>query len=85
MTEISGIPQIQNENCEELVLKIGEKINVALEEKDFEASHRISSKEGSAIIVKLKSRKIREVVLSKQSKAAAKRLTVSDLGFTIQS
>eukprot|EP00794_Sanderia_malayensis_P007641 gene7640-8482_t len=45
MVEVSGIPRLQNENCEALIIEIGKKIGIEIKHDDIEASHRNSRKE----------------------------------------
>ena len=85
MIEISGIPRSQNENCEALIIEVGKKIGVEIEEKDIEVSHRNSAKQDAAIITKFASRKVSDKFLEKNAKIKAKKLKAADLGFEQQS
>eukprot|EP00794_Sanderia_malayensis_P008430 gene8430-biopygen6746 len=68
MLEFGGIPRQKEENCEDIVTKIAEKLHVDLVPSDIEACHRISPKENAAIIAKFNSRKIKEALMSKDAK-----------------
>eukprot|EP00794_Sanderia_malayensis_P001034 gene1034-360_t len=78
MVEIGGIPR-QNEI--NIVVKIADKLKVSVVSSDIEACHRISPKENASIIVELKSRKLKDALLSKEAKRIGKKLRISDLGF----
>ena len=81
MIEIFGIPKLQHENCEEIIVKLADKINVHLERSEIEACHRISAKEDAAIIVKLESRKLRERMMAREAKQILRNIKASDIGF----
>ena len=62
MIEIAGIPRLEDENVEQTVIKLCSHLNSTIEDTDIEAAHRISSRESASIIVKFKSRKMRNHV-----------------------
>ncbi len=83
MLEIGGIPRETQENCEDIVIAVAQKVGVALNSQDIEACHRTSRKSDAPIIVKVVSRKKKEEFMSKETKSKAKKLRISDLGFTL--
>ncbi len=85
MIEIPGISRAQNENCEPLVIEIGKKIGIEIEERDIEVSHRNSTKQDAAIISKFASRKVSDEFLENNAKIKAKKLKAVDVGFEQQS
>ena len=62
MIEIAGIPRLEDENVEQTVIKLCSHLNSTIEDTDIEAAYRISSRESASIIVKFKSRKMRNHV-----------------------
>ncbi len=83
MIEIAGFPRSDDENCENLVLQLADKVGVELDTHGIEACHRISSKAEAPIIVKLSSRKKREQFMWKTTKEKARKLKTTDFGFTV--
>ncbi|MCP4484708.1 MAG: hypothetical protein GY823_09135 [Flavobacteriaceae bacterium] len=81
MLELSGVPRLQNENCEEIMLKLAEAINVPLSRQEIEACHRNSPKPDAPIISKFGSRKLKELFFTKDAKKVLRNLTTEDLGF----
>ena len=48
--EFEGVPQVQNEDTTEVVIKIAEKLNINLNENDISIAHRLPTKRpGKAI------------------------------------
>ena len=81
MIEIAGIPRSRDEDCEKIAIDLGSKIGVSFDHNDIEAAHRISKKEEASIIVKFKSRKTAQKMLSKDSKRAMKKIKIQDIGY----
>eukprot|EP00794_Sanderia_malayensis_P001027 gene1027-350_t len=82
MVEVSGIPRLQNENCEALMIEIGKKIGIEIKHDDIEVSHRNSRKEDAVVITKFTSKKICDLFSKKEVKNQVKKLKAIDLGFT---
>ena len=55
--EFNGIPQEQNENVEDLVIKTGSMLNIQIDSKDIQACHRMGKKQDAPIICKCLNRK----------------------------
>ncbi len=70
---------MDNEDTEEIVMKIAEKVGAPIEKVKIEACHRITSKQDAAIICRFLSRKDRDRIMFK--KENAKSITIVDLGF----
>lgn len=65
--ELHNVPEMRNENLEELVMEIGQRINVEIGDINIEAVHRIPSKNQywpRPIIVQLSSRKLRDKIIA---------------------
>eukprot|EP00794_Sanderia_malayensis_P010440 gene10440-11533_t len=82
MVEVSGIPRLQNENYELLMIELGNKIGIKFKQDDIEASHRNSQEEDAVIITKFASRKICDLFFKKEVKSQVKKLKAINLGFT---
>lgn len=72
--EIREVNQTDGENIEQIVIKVGEKLNVKLTPSDIETAHRMPTSPGKcpAIIARLVNRKITDLLLSK------KRVTITN-------
>lgn len=66
--EIREIPVSENENVEEIVLRVAQNIDVPLTSADISVAHRLKSKAGyiPGIIVKLTSRKAKNSLIEKK-------------------
>ena len=74
--EIHGIPQEAYTTTEDVVLKIGEVLDVPISPGDIEISHQLKS-QNKPIIVKFLSHKVKSSLYKKRT--ALKDITVSDL------
>eukprot|EP00794_Sanderia_malayensis_P002865 gene2865-3312_t len=81
MIEIAGIPKTREEDCEKIAITVSAKVGVMINHEDIEAAHRISRREEASIIVKYKSRKVAQQMLSKDVKAEIRKIRISDLGY----
>ena len=82
MIEISGIPRETDEQVEDMVVNMFHKIGLqSLNNSDIDASHRISKKDNASIIVKFRSRKIREMAFN--LRANLKNKHTHDLGIAL--
>ena len=61
--EIAGIPRADEENTEEICIKLFNSLGVNVHAKDIEACHRISQRENANISVRFNNRKPRDKVL----------------------
>lgn len=80
--QIDGVPQQDNENLEEMMKVIGEKIDVPIKNEDIDAIHRIPTRSPSnpePIIVQFLTRKKRDAIIQKAKPA---KLTTKDLNMT---
>ena len=68
MLDIINIPKVEDQCTDNIVIKIGETINVDLKPEDIDASHRLSNLQNAGIIVKFVSRKKRDEFLEKAKK-----------------
>ena len=80
MLEISGIPRCEEEDVEEIVLAVCNKIGVDLQPSEIETAHRLSNKESANIIALLSSRKRRNEIFQRRSNL--KGVTTRDIGIT---
>ena len=80
MIEIDGFPAKYSEDIEELVIKVAAACEVNIKPEDIEAAHRVRSrtKKNLPIIVKFKSRKIKELIMTNKKKLADKKQRISD-------
>ena len=79
--EFEGVPQVQNEDTTEVVIKIADKLNINLNENDISIAHRLPTKRPGksnnsstnlptpAIIARFANRRIRNLIYSKRSAA----------------
>ena len=79
--EFERVPQVQNEDATEVVIKIVEKLNINFNENDISIAHRLPTKRPSgsnnsstnlatpAIIARFANRSIRNLIYSKRSAA----------------
>ena len=85
--EIRGIPlpeEPQEEETNDIVLQLSEKMGIPMERKDISISHRIPSSRASvdpAIIVKFVRREMRENLY--RARKRLKSITTADLGFPV--
>ncbi|XP_066932691.1 uncharacterized protein [Clytia hemisphaerica] len=79
MINISGVPRKNNENTDNIVLDIANKIGVELEVKHIAASHRTSSKRTAPIIVKFTSRRYRNQMW--EARWNLKNVKTTEIGF----
>ncbi|KAH8031733.1 hypothetical protein HPB51_020707 [Rhipicephalus microplus] len=78
--EIKGIPQSSDEKLLETLHRVGELLNVPIDESDVEVCHRVVSKnvkDTPNIVAQFKSRSKRDMVLQKAKKM---RITSKDFG-----
>ena len=85
--EIRGIPlpeESQEEDTNEIVLQLSQKMGIPLERKDISVSHRIRSRSSvdSAIIVKFVRRELRERLY--RARKRLKSITTADFGFSVE-
>ena len=82
MIEIDGFPAKDSEDVEELVIKVAAACDVNIKPEDIEAAHHVKSrtKKNLPIIVKFKSRKTKELIMTNKKKLANKKTT--DFGYT---
>lgn len=66
--EIHGIPESAYMSTEDVVLKVAEAIQVPLEERDIEISHKLKRKGNNPIIVKFVSHKTKTLVYKARTK-----------------
>ena len=84
--EIRGIPQLQGENTNEIIVKISSKVGVVLKEEDISISHRLpvqgrnANNFNPAIIVKFTRRVMRDKLFIARYKL--KDLTTRDMGYS---
>lgn len=78
--QIDGIPEEKDENLKQLMIDIGKKIQVEIEEKEIDAIHRIPStiknKNALPIVVQFTTRQLRETIMTKVRKT---KITTKDL------
>ena len=79
MMNISGIPRLNRENTEKIVIDTATKIGVDLKIEDVEVSHRTSEKETAPIIVKFNSRRKRDEMWN--ARWELKNVNTSNIGF----
>ena len=77
MVDIGGIPRQSNENTDNIVIKVAEKIGVTITQEDIEISHRNSAHKDASIIVKFLSRRTRNSFFEKRK--GLKDIKVKDL------
>ncbi len=82
LIEVNDIPRTDAEDCEEIILKLGEALAIDISREEIKACHRISRREDAAIICEFKSRKKRDEFMFKKYKLKNIKLTGSDLEFT---
>lgn len=77
--QIDGIPEEKDENLREIVVKIGEKIDVKIENEMIDVVHRIPSQNerNSPIVVQFTTRQVRDDIMIKVKK---NKITTLDLG-----
>lgn len=85
--EIRGIPlpeESQEEDTNEIVLQLSQKMGIPLERKDISVSHRIRSRSlvDPAIIVKFVRREVRERLY--RARKRLKYITTADFGFSVE-
>ena len=85
--EIRGIPlpeESQEEDTNEIVLQLSQKMGIPLERKDISVSHRIRSRSSvdPAIIVKFVRREVRERLY--RARKRLKSITTADFGFSVE-
>ena len=85
--EIRGIPlpeESQEEDTNEIVLQLSQKMGIPLERKDISVSHRIRSRSSvdSAIIVKFVRREVRKRLY--RARKRLKSITTADFGFSVE-
>ena len=85
--EIRGIPlpeESQEEDTNEIVLQLSQKMGIPLERKDISVSHRIRSRSlvDPAIIVKFVRREVRERLY--RARKRLKSITTADFGFSVE-
>lgn len=83
--QIDGIPPKQDENLRDIVMNIGNKIQVDIKREDIDAIHRIptrSTKTPEPIVVQFLTRQMRESVVQK---AREVKVHTKDLGFNEES
>jgi len=72
--EFHGIPKDAYSNTEEVVIKVANALNISIEPKDIEISHKLNY--GKVIIAKFCSQKVKSVIYRKRTKL--KQVKVSD-------
>lgn len=85
--EIRGIPlpeESQEEDTNEIVLQLSQKMGIPLERKDISVSHRIRSRSlvDPAIIVKFVRREVRERLY--RARKRLKSITTANFGFSVE-
>ena len=85
--EIRGIPlpeESQEEDTNEIVLQLSQKMGIPLERKDISVSHRIRRRSlvDPAIIVKFVRREVRERLY--RTRKRLKSITTADFGFSVE-
>ena len=78
MVEIHGIERKENEDTNNLVLKIAKKVNADISNDDIDISHRISKKDNASIIVKFINRKKRSNFFLKTRQQILKNKDITD-------
>ena len=79
MIEIRGVPRSPTEDTDQIVMQIAGLTNTEVNKEDIEVSHRTSSSENAAIIVKFLSRRKREELFSNRKLLVEK--TTRHIGF----
>ena len=74
--EISGIPQMENEDCKIITKSICQKLKATIEDSKIEIAHRITN---GNIIVKFQDRVIRDEIYRQKYKL--KDISIKDLGY----
>lgn len=85
MLEISGIPQTNDEDqntIEKTIVTISRHLGVNISSDDIDAAHRLSKNPQANIIVKFKSRKMRDAIFSARSKLRG--ISTKDLAITTE-
>eukprot|EP00794_Sanderia_malayensis_P001593 gene1593-1759_t len=76
--------QLENENTEDVAIKVFSEIGVKIDRSEITACHRVPSRKGIPIIItKFINRKSANEILSNRRKLKGK--TASDLGFEVES
>ena len=75
--EIVGVPETAYPSTEELVIRVGEILNVEIKPEDIEISHKLKRKYTNAVIVKFLSHKVKTKLYKQRTKL--KNVKVSDL------
>ncbi|XP_066928189.1 uncharacterized protein [Clytia hemisphaerica] len=81
MMNISGVPRLNNEDTDKIVMDIANKIGVDLKIEDFGVSHRTSEKGTAPIIVKFNSRRKRNDMWN--ARWNLKNVKTSNIGFNV--
>ena len=81
MCIVKGIPRKNNESTDDIVIKIAIHLNIKIDEKDVDISHRTSTKDDADIIVKFDSRKARNLFYEGRKKMKETPTKTKDLGF----
>ena len=75
--EIVGVPETAYTSTEEVVIRIGEAVNITINPEDIEISHKLKRKNSRPIIVKFLSHKVKSRLYKARTKL--KGLKVSDI------
>lgn len=77
--QVDGIPEEKEENLREIMIDIGQKIDVKIENDMMDAIHRIPSQNerNSPIVVQFTTRQVRDSIMTKVKKT---KITTRDLG-----
>lgn len=79
--QIDGIPKVENENLEEIMKTIGNKLSINIKDEDIDAIHRLptrSTKNPEPIVVQFLTRKMRDSIIMK-GKMKENRINTKDL------
>ena len=66
--EIIGVPENAYKSTEELVIRVGEALNVEIKPDDIEISHKLKRKSTTAVIVKFLSHKVKSRLYKQRTK-----------------
>lgn len=81
MLKISGVPKINDEDTDQIVLQLAKNLGVQLADTDLDISHRTSNHADAPIIVKFDSQRARDRFYQARKTIKNRKLTSKDLGF----
>jgi len=81
MLKVRGVPRVNDENTNKIIIKLAEKLDVAITEDDLDVSHRVSQDADAEIIAKFTSRKKRDQLYQSRKSLRQNEIKASSLGF----